>query len=58
METRSQQIHIAVNPSTKQALQEAARRRRVSLSELLRDAGLREAGKELRREQREGGDGE
>lgn len=57
-ERRSDQIHVAVTPSTKQALKEAARRRRVSLSELLRDAGLREAGKELRRGQREGGDGE
>lgn len=49
MQKRSARIHIAVKPGTKSALERAAELRGISLAELLRDAGLREAGLELAR---------
>lgn len=52
-ERKTEDVHIKVTPRTKAALVEAARRRRVSLTRLLTDAGLREAGQELAREQTE-----
>lgn len=49
MKRRTEQIHIKASPSEKEALRETARRRGISLSELMRESALREAGRELAR---------
>lgn len=52
-EPKSADLHIRMRPSVKEALKETARRRGTTVTDLLTEAGLREAGQELAREHRE-----
>lgn len=52
-EGKTDELHIRMKPSTKAAIREATRRRGCSVTKLVTDGALREAGRELARAQRQ-----